>query len=200
MLSKREAGVPGPPYKRVEDMTEQVLRRPFQHAFLVNDLEDGVAQWVNAVGAGPFFHVPHDRTDWFRYRGENIEADVSYAFGYAGDTQIQLIEQHDDKPSIYREMYEPGETGFHHIGILCDDYARERQRYLDKGFEIATELRIGDASAIYFDTRAAIGGYTEFHDAPDGIDGLFGRWKRAHDEWDGRTDPLRPHRSRSEAR
>ena len=42
------------------------------------------------------------------YRGTDHEADVSYAFGYLGDTMIQFIQQHDDTPSIYRDMFAAG--------------------------------------------------------------------------------------------
>jgi catechol 2,3-dioxygenase-like lactoylglutathione lyase family enzyme len=167
------------------------VRVPFQQAFFVPSIAEAVDRWVATTGAGPFFLAPHHTTDWFRYRDEDVEADVSYAFGYAGDIQIQFIEQHDDTPSLYREMYADGEGGFHHIGVLADDYDGERQRLLDQGFEIATELRADGAQAVYFDTREAIGAYTEVHSTPERIITTFGRWKAAHQEWDGFTDPLR---------
>jgi len=160
------------------------IRRPFQQAHFVPDIAAAIEHWVAVVGAGPFFHAPHHRTDWFEYRGEPVEADVSYAFGYAGDIQIQFIEQHDDTPSIYREMYGPGEGGLHHIGILVDDYAGERQRMLDAGHAIACELRADGAQAVYFDTRAAIGCYTELHSTPERIMSTFARWRAAHEATD----------------
>jgi hypothetical protein len=166
-------------------------RVPFQHAFFVPDIAAAVEHWVATTGAGPFFLAPHHTTDWFEYRGEAVEADVSYAFGYAGDTQIQFIEQHDDTPSLYREMYAAGEGGFHHVGVLADDFDGERQRMLNRGFDIATELRADGAQAVYFDTREAIGGYTEIHSTPERIIDTFARWRAAHQEWDGVTEPLR---------
>ena len=53
--------------------------------------------------------------------GTPQEADVSYAFGYVGDMMIQFIQQHDETPSIYRDMYKNGEEGYHHIGVLVSD-------------------------------------------------------------------------------
>ena len=53
----------------------------FQHAYFVPDLAAAAETWAALLGAGPFFHAPHHRAAWFRYRGEPIEADVSYAFG-----------------------------------------------------------------------------------------------------------------------
>jgi hypothetical protein len=80
---------------------------------------------------------------------------VSYAFGYLGDVMIQLIEQHDDTPSIYREMYGPDEEGFHHVASLVHDFAAARQHFLDQGFELACELSTGGVDAAYFDTPLA---------------------------------------------
>ncbi|MBT5201959.1 MAG: methylmalonyl-CoA epimerase, partial [Gammaproteobacteria bacterium] len=65
---------------------------------------------------------------------------MSYAFGYAGACQIQLIQQHDDKQSIYRDMYPDGSFGMHHIAMLVEDYAKQRQYLLDQGLEKSCEL------------------------------------------------------------
>ena len=78
----------------------------FQHAYFVNDIVEAAHKWHELYGAGPFVHVPHHVTDKFQYRGTKQEADVSYGFGYLGDNQIQFIQQHDDTPSIYRDMYD----------------------------------------------------------------------------------------------
>lgn len=160
-------------------------RAIFQHAYLVNDLEEAARRWHELLGAGPFFVARHHKTDRFLYRGEPVEADVSYAFAYCGPTQIQLIQQHDDTPSIYRDMYAHGEEGFHHVAALVSDFAAERQRYVELGFEIACELYADQVEAAYVDTRAAIGCFTEIHADPPHIVETFARWKKAHEAWDG---------------
>lgn len=152
----------------------------FQQAWLVTDLASAAEHWSVMFGAGPFFAVPHHRTDVFRYRGTTIEADVSYAFGYLGDMMIQLIEQHDDQPSIYRDMYGPGEAGFHHVAYLTHDFAAERARLLEAGHVLACELYADGVNAAYFDTRAEIGCFTEIHGDPAHILGIFGLWRRAY--------------------
>jgi hypothetical protein len=153
----------------------------FQTAYLVNDLEASVAEWYRLFGAGPFMFRWHHQTESFTYRGTSQEADVSYAFGYLGDLQIQFIQQHDDTPSIYREMYGPGEEGFHHIATLIHDYPAERQRFLDLGFELACELQVEGVDAAYFDTRAVTGGFTEIHTDPPRIRAAFASWHRDHE-------------------
>jgi hypothetical protein len=159
--------------------------RYFQEAYFVNSLEASAERWARAYGAGPFFAVRHHKCEEFSYRGTREEADVSYAFGYLGDMMIQFIVQHDDKPSIYREMFKKGEEGFHHVGVIVHDFAAERQRMIDLGYPLACELYADEVNAAYFDTRALNGGFSEIHGDPTHILGVFGQWKRAHER---RTD------------
>lgn len=152
----------------------------FQYAYLVNDLRATIEEWDALFGAGPFVITEHHTTDTFDYRGTTHEADVSYAFGYLGDMMIQFIVQHDDTPSIYRDMYAAGETGYHHLGILCDDVRAEVDRLGTAGFECGTFLYADGVSAAYVDTRSVNGGFTEFHGTPPGIIDAFAAWRRAH--------------------
>ena len=112
----------------------------FQYAYYVNDVEKAALKWHRLYGAGPFALVPHHKTDKFEYRGTKQEADVTYGFGYLGDIQIQFIQQHDETPSIYRDMYQAGQEGFHHTACLVNDFAAARMRMHDLGFINACEL------------------------------------------------------------
>ena len=162
----------------------------FQHAYYVSDVEAAARKWNELYGAGPFVVVPHHKTDKFMYRGTEHEADVTYGFGYLGDNQIQFIHQHDDTPSIYRDMYKDGEEGFHHAGCLVNDFAAARQRMLDLGFENACELWADDVNAAYFDTRSVNGGFTEIHGDPVHILATFATWKRAHENLKAGDSPI----------
>ncbi len=153
----------------------------FQQAYFVKSIDEAAQKWSDTFGAGPFCMVRHHHCDEFTYRGTKEEADVSYAFGYLGDQMIQFIEQHDNRNSIYRDMYPDGGEGFHHIAYLVSDFAAERQRWLDMGYELATELYADEVNAAYFDTRALNGGFTEIHGDPPHIMGLFAHWKRLHE-------------------
>ena len=155
----------------------------FQQAFFVEDLEASIEQWARLLGAGPFVVSPHHRTDSFDYRGTAHQADVSYAFGYLGDTMIQFIQQHDETPSIYRDMYAAGDEGYHHLAILVNDFEGEYQRLVGLGFEPACRLYADGVDAAYFDTRELNGGFTEIHGDPPRILQAFATWRRAHELW-----------------
>lgn len=162
----------------------------FQQAYLVNDLEEAIVSWNRLLGAGPFVTTEHHRTDRFDYRGTDHEADVSYGFGYLGDMMIQFIVQHDDTPSIYRDMFASGETGFHHIGVLVNDFEAEASRLEAMGFACATRLYADGVDAAYYDTREVNGCFTEIHGDPPHILGAFAQWRRAHELAKPGDDPF----------
>jgi hypothetical protein len=168
------------------------LERPiFQYAWVVQDLKAAARCWSKLFGAGPFFFNRHHKAEGYHlYRGKQVEADVSYAFGYSGPVQIQLIATHDDTPSIYREMFAPGAEGFHHVAIYSEDLAGDRQHMLNNGLDLAVEMWSG-ADVAYYDARPQIGCFVEIHGRTPVIDEIFALWKRAHAEWDGVTDPIR---------
>jgi hypothetical protein len=87
-------------------------------------------------------------------------------------------------------MYRKGEEGFHHVGVLVHDWAAERQRLLDMGFEIACELWADNVNAAYFDTRKVNGCFTELHGDPPHILGAFATWRRAHELFRPGDDPI----------
>jgi hypothetical protein len=163
-------------------------RAIFQYGYFVNDLDASVKHWVEAFGAGPFTMVRHHRAEgYFRYRGGDVQADVSYAFGYCGDTQVQLIQQHDDQHSIYREMFADGTEGLHHVAILSADVARARADLEDSGLELAVEMWSG-AHVVYLDGRKQLGFFVEIHGITPLILKVFDDMRDAHRDWD-RTTP-----------
>ena len=152
----------------------------FQQAYFVNDVRVACSKWHALFGAGPFIVTDHHQTDSFVYRGTNVEADVSYAFRYLGEIMIQFIQQHDNQPSIYRDMYLEGEEGFHHVAYLVSDWDDAKARLKELGFECACELFASNVRAAYFDTRDVTGGFTEIHMDPPHIISAFANWKHAH--------------------
>ena len=184
-------------------MREPLIRYPIvQYAYVVNDLDEGIRHWVETLGAGPFFVSRHHLGKEHTYRGEPDSATFSYAFGQGGPAQIQLIQMDDPTvPSIYRDMFEPGEEGFHHIACLVPaaDMAAEVARFTDAGFEVASTLH-SYVPVAYIDTRSALGFFVELHGLDDAVDQLFREIREAHEQWDGVTEPIRTRKTTSSIR
>jgi hypothetical protein len=161
-----------------------------QYAYMVNDLEAACRQWTKMVGAGPFFIIEHHPAEHTKYRGQPSTADISYAFGQAGPSHIQFIVQHNEAPSVYRDMYAPGEQGLHHIGAFVEDFDAHKKFYEEQGFEAVTEM-VASARVAYMDTRPALGCFVELYEDNPGVQGLLTTLKEAHEGWDKVTDPIR---------
>jgi hypothetical protein len=105
---------------------------------------------------------------------------------------VQLIQQDSATASIYRDMFEPGEEGFHHVAVLVPEaeHEAEVERFERAGFEVASTLW-SYVNVAYLDCRDAIGCFVELHGANQTIYDLFELFRRSHEEWDGVTDPVR---------
>lgn len=115
---------------------ESKFGRMVQVAYVVENLDKAVIAWHEQMGVGPFAVVRDvSPLNGARYRGELIEElRVDLAFAYMGDIQLELIEQLDDQPSIYKEMLERGNPGLHHYCFAVEDYAAAYAEALASGF------------------------------------------------------------------
>ena len=174
-------------------MKPPLLRYPVrQTAFVVPDLESGIAHWVRVMGAGPFVVMRDFVGIDLTYRGEPSDTAVDYAFGQCGDIQVQLIAQPGPGRSIYRDMYAPGEGGFHHMCALVplEDWDSQVAAFADAGYELAASLTTS-APAVYFDARADLGCFVELYGHTERSAGFFAELRTLHEGWDGVTDPVR---------
>ncbi|MGY1810819.1 VOC family protein [Blastococcus sp. SYSU D00669] len=175
-----------------------LIRYPVQqHAFVVADLDEAMPRWTETTGAGPWWVSRGHRGRDHRYRGRPVDHVLHYAFAGTGPTHVQLVQQDDDTPSIYREVFGAGEEGFHHLAVLVPEaeMAAEVARFEAAGFAVADTLW-SYVPVAYVDCREAIGCFVELHGENQEIRDLFALFRDSHADWDGVTDPVRV-RSRS---
>jgi hypothetical protein len=183
-------------------VSEPLLAYPvLQYAFVVEDLDDAMRHWTQTLGAGPFFVVRDFLGNDLTYRGAPSSTRVNYAFGQSGPVQIQLISQDDPGPSIYRDMFAPGEGGFHHVCALVPlaDWDAQLERFTQAGYECASTLTT-TVPAAYFDCRADLGHFVELYGSTERTEGFFAMVRQTHEGWDGITDPVRTREGSPEVR
>jgi catechol 2,3-dioxygenase-like lactoylglutathione lyase family enzyme len=101
-----------------------------QVGHIVSDLDASLRYWTETVGVGPFFVSREIRFEGFRYMGRPAPSPcVSLAFGQAGSLQIELIAQHDDTPSGYRDFLDAGREGAQHLAAWYADGAAYDEAY-----------------------------------------------------------------------
>ena len=128
---------------------------------------------------------------------ERLRAFVDAAYVQAGDVQVELVTQHDDTPSAFRDMFARDGQGLHHVAVMPDDYDALVAAYRDAGYPVATELRTAAGrGAAYVDTRPLLGHMLEIYRVSDSLLALYSQVAEAAAHWDGRqlvveVDPRR---------
>ena len=162
-----------------------------QLAYVTADLDSALSYWTDVLHVGPFFLLEHITLENQCYRGTPSNVELTIALGNSGGMQIELIQQHDDTSSVYKEFLDAGRVGLHHVGIMPADYQATYAHYQVLGHEAAFELTVGEAQVVYFDTVQAIGHFTELWQDSDIIAKLALMVENAANEWDGKN-PVRP--------
>lgn len=173
-------------------MTERKNGMPVlcQMAFVVQDIQKSMQQYTDIFGAGPWSFFDKVPVRDHLYRGKPAPLNANLAVTYAGDMQIELIQQTDDLPSVYLEIVNAHGYGLHHCGVVTRNFDADLARYKALGHEVA-----GSAVTI-FDTRAV---YLASPDLPHMIElvetnppfeAAFDEMRRTSMTWDG-SQPVR---------
>jgi len=164
-----------------------------QNGYVVRDINAAMDHWINVMGVGPWFYVDRVKLDWFRHRGQPSSLEMSVALANCGDMQIELIQQRNDAPSMYREFLDSGREGLQHLAYWSMDYQALYDRALSLGYKVAHEGQIGGEQGrfAYLDTETHTGTVIEISDI-SGPKGWFFEnvVRQAAIGWDG-SDPIR---------
>lgn len=136
--------------------------RRMQLAILVPDLDAALEVWTERLGVGPFVVFEQSLGNrHFIYRGERSPAEIALAISYIGDTQIELICQRNDAPTIYTEkrLQEPAAGLPHHMAFWPDDMNVAHRELTSRGFEEVASIRAptGEIDVYYFASPPSLG-------------------------------------------
>lgn len=162
-----------------------------QNGYVVRDLDAAIASWCT-LGIGPWFTIREMPQRNSRYRGELSEPVLSIAFANSGPLQLELIHQHDDGPSIYREFLDAGRDGFHHLAWWTDDFAGLMARAETAGWPV---VQSGDGNGVarfaYFELDGATSTVIEVMELNDATTWLATTVADGAGSWDGVTERVR---------
>ena len=162
-----------------------------QNGYVVRDIEVAMRHWIDVVGVGPWFYVEHAPIEDFEYKGQPSPVDVSIALANSGALQVELIQQRNDAPSMYRDFLAAGHEGLQHVAYWTTHFEADLSRLLAAGYSIGQSGRVGQPGRfIYFLTEAHPGTVVELSDISGPKGRLFARIAEAARHWDG-TDPIR---------
>jgi hypothetical protein len=110
-----------------------------QIAFVVPDIDEAMRYWSQTLGVGPFFVKRRITFSEYVFRGAKSESPiVSIALSNSGRIQIELIQQHDEKESIYREFLLSNRRGLQHVSSWQTraGFDALRRKLLDQGYAL----------------------------------------------------------------
>jgi hypothetical protein len=163
--------------------------RFFQLGFVVDDILAAAARWASVYGVGPFHVVPVYEQHLI-YHGAETTITGQVAVAQAGPVQIELIQQHCNRPSIFREWSRGGRCAFHQLATVTPDYDGKKAYYEGLGYELAAENRSSRVRVAYFDTVEDFGFYTEVIQQTPGFLANLNKISQTCAAWEG-TDPVR---------
>ena len=163
-----------------------------QNGYVVRDIHAAMDHWVKVMGVGPWFYVDRVQTDYFRHRGEASPLEMSVALANSGDLQIELIQQRNDAPSMYKEFLDAGHEGLQHMAYWTRDYQGLYDKALSLGYKVGQEGQIGGEQGrfCYFDAEGHPGTVIEISDISGNKGRFFEHIRKAALDWDG-SDPIR---------
>ena len=126
-----------------------------QNGYVVRDIAAAMRHWTEVLGVGPFYYVERAPIRDFRYRDRPSDIEVSIALANSGSLQIELIEQRNSAPSMYRDFLEAGREGLQHVAYWTDDMDRELTKIAAAGYAIGQSGSVGRRGRfVYLDTEA----------------------------------------------
>jgi methylmalonyl-CoA/ethylmalonyl-CoA epimerase len=161
-----------------------------QMGFVVPDLDRAMEHWTGTVGVGPFYVLSHIRFAEALYRGRPTNADISVGIAQWGEIQVELIQQYNDAPSIYRDFPYRERGGLQHVGVMTTSVADDLARLRPLGVEaVQSGSTANGIRFAYVSTDHYPGAMIELIEHGP-IDEFFAMVRQAAQGWDG-TQPVR---------
>lgn len=169
-----------------------------QIAYFVADVRKAAMAHHQIYGSGPFLVLDHIELSRSEHRGVSRPLDHSSAYGQWGTIMVEFVQQHNEDPSAYHDLYPRGTNrfGLHHLAIFVDDLEEAIAGYESAGAALAQDACTTNGTRFAFvDTSATLGHMIELYEPAASLTGFYDHVSAAAHGWDG-TDPVRTLNSR----
>jgi catechol 2,3-dioxygenase-like lactoylglutathione lyase family enzyme len=168
-----------------------LLEGPVQIAYHVRDVRAAARRAAEATGAGPFFIAERIPLAESVHRGSDCPFVHTSAYGQSGAVMLEFVQQDEEGPSPFRDLYAPEEEGIHHVAYFAADLDEAIAHLERLGHVLATRaVTVTGQTFAFVDATPTLGHMIELYEPTDGLTGFYELVRRAAEEWDG-SDPLR---------
>lgn len=164
-------------------MTEAKYGPIDQIGIIVDDIDQGIQNWMTRLGVGPWTLFRGARVEG-TYRGVPTAVTFDVAMGYQGKTQIELMQITNDAPSPYRDASGKLLTGMHHIAWVVDELDAAIEIAIADGMQLVFKAGNSGTRVAYFEIEDQPGMMFEFIESPATRD-LMNAGILATKAWDG---------------
>lgn len=160
-----------------------------QNGYVVPDIEAAMNYWATVMGVGPWLYLEQAPIKDFQYLGAPSEIDVSIALANAGPLQIELIQQRNDAPSMYRDFVRAGNIGLQHVAYWTENFDQALAAAEARGLTIGQSGYSGspDGRFVYFTAEEHPGTVIELSEVSGAKGQLFRKIRERCAVWDGKN-------------
>ena len=163
-----------------------------QLGYVVPDIVAAMDYWSRVLGVGPFFYAERVPVVNFTYRGEPSSPITSVALANSGPVQVELIQQRNDAPTMYRDFVQAKGSGLQHVAYWTQNFDSDMARLAERGFKVGMGGEVGARGRfVYFETEYHPGAVIELSEVEGPKGKMFDLIRNAAVGWDG-SDPVRP--------
>ena len=163
-----------------------------QLGYVVPDIEAAMDYWSRVLGVGPFFYAERVPVVNFTYRGAPSSPVTSVALANSGAVQVELIQQRNDAPTMYRDFVQAKGSGLQHVAYWTQSFDADMARLSARGFKVGMGGEVGARGRfVYFETEYHPGAVIELSEVEGPKGKMFDLIRNAAAGWDG-SDPVRP--------
>ena len=163
-----------------------------QLGYVVPDIVAAMDYWSRVLGVGPFFYTERVPVVNFTYRGEPSSPITSVALANSGPVQVELIQQRNDAPTMYRDFVAAKGSGLQHVAYWTQNFDADMERLSARGFKVGMGGEVGARGRfVYFETEYHPGAVIELSEVEGPKGRMFDLIRNAATGWDG-SDPVRP--------
>lgn len=164
-----------------------------QVGYVVKDIEKAMQHWI-ALGVGPWFYKEVVESTEYTYYGKPSPLPrLSIALANSGDLQIELIQQRDDAPTLYRDTLQRNGEGAQHVAYwTAEHFDAWCARLLEQGYVEGHAGRMGAGRGryAYFVHKDVPSLMVELSESTGGKAEYFASIREAARDWNGQ-DPIR---------
>ena len=157
-----------------------------QSAYVVEDIYASMRNFTARLGVGPWFVSEPFQPPEGKYRGGPARFKLTLAIAFSGHLMVELIQQHDDLPSVYMETVKARGYGFHHWAVASADLDEDVRRYEEAGYVVTFSDRSPRGMRVtYVEKPGELPGMIELIEMNAAAEAAYTRCFEAAKGWDG---------------